>query len=119
MREIRFRGKSLIEQADMDIAEDDWIYGGISINDERVWIDMDYFGNIAVKPNTVGQYTGQKDKNGQEIYEGDRVYVASEDENAFILWDEETARYIIQFEGWCADFDNYYGKELEVIRKHI
>ena len=61
------------------------------------------------------QYIGLHDKNGKEIYEGDIVYFVSKDENAFILWDEETARYIIQFNGWCADFDNYYGKELEVI----
>ena len=37
------------------------------------------------------------------------------DENAFILWDKETTRYIIQFVGWCADFYNFCGKELEVI----
>ena len=38
-----------------------------------------------------------------------------EDENAIIEWDEETARFIISFDVWVADFDNYYGKELEVI----
>ena len=50
-----------------------------------------------------------------EIYENDIVYVSGEDENAIIEWDEETARFIIHFDGWIADFDNYYGKELEVM----
>lgn len=68
-----------------------------------------------VYERTVGQYTGHIDKNGIKIFEKDKVYVESEDETAIIIWDKETARFIVQFNGWCADFDNYYGKELEVI----
>lgn len=61
------------------------------------------------------QYTGFHDRFGNEIYESDIVYVLSEDENAIIEWDEQTARFIIHFDGWIADFNNYYGKELEIM----
>lgn len=61
------------------------------------------------------QYTGFHDRFRNEIYESDIVYVRSEDENAIIEWDEQTARFIIHFDGWIADFDNYYGKELEIM----
>lgn len=101
MREIKFRGKNI----------DGWQYGNYIKDINK----KDFINDEPVEPESIGQYTGLKDKNGKEIYEGDIVYIASEDKNAFILWDKETARYIIQFKGWCADFDNFYGKDLEVI----
>lgn len=63
------------------------------------------------------QCTGKKDKHDILMYEGDRVYIASEEEYATIEWSDDLARFVIHFEDEkvIADFDNYYDKELEVV----
>lgn len=77
MREIKFRGKRLDNTA--------WVYGDLrQENSGRViimtnlstWKDngdvIDPYGErIDVKPDTVGQYTGLKDRNGKDVWEGD------------------------------------------------
>lgn len=62
MREIKFRGKRLDNGK--------WIYGSLVILNGRCFIFNDEC-RAEVDPSTVGQYTGLKDKNGKEIYEGD------------------------------------------------
>lgn len=111
-REIKFRGKR--------VDNGEWVYGHYAhgdIHTKPSFVDganTEWWG-YEVDPSTVGQFTGLKDKDGKDVYDGDML----EDQGksiGVVEWNQDDCSFSIN---WISSGLNLYESMYQDDVKHF
>ena len=90
-REIKFRGYTI----------NYWAYGSYIkvIENNKIFNIIGYENDsyVYVDSESIGQFTGLKDINGIEIYEGEILYNNDRKEHCIVKFDIEKAMFIVEY----------------------
>ena len=128
MREILFRGKATNRIKGRpyrtNYKNGDWVYGlltdVLNYSGFSEMTNTNGVSGIDVDPETVGQFTGKKDRNKKRIFDGDICRFLNDDgeyTDSLVYWDDTQSQWrirAVEYRG-TDELDAFYAERCEII----